>query len=322
MRTRRLSSSSYPMPFRHRDVVQREASHISVLSNEILTGLEIRETDTVLDATLGGAGHARLMCERLGKQGIFLGIDADNAALARAEVALKGVSPRVILRHGNFRNLASIVQDAEISALDKALFDLGWSGFQLAEGKGFSFLADEPLLMTYGEPGENVLTAREIVNTWEEESLVNVFDGWGEEAHARRIARGIVEARREKPIETARELAEVIRSSVPVWYRKGSASRRMHPATKTFQALRIAVNDEMGALKEGISAAWGLLRKEGRLAVITFHSVEDREVKRLFREFEAEGGVLTPKKPLKPSREELRMNPRARSAKLRIIQKH
>ncbi len=305
------------MPFRHRDVVPRETSHISVLSNEILTGLDIRETDIVLDATLGGAGHAREICAKLGKQGIFLGIDADSAAIARAEVALKDVLPRVILRHGNFRHLLHVAEALGVDALDKALFDLGWSGFQLAEGKGFSFLADEPLLMTYGEPQAGVLTAREIVNTWEEESLLNVFEGWGEEAHARRIARGIVEARREKPIETARELAEIIRSSVPPWYRKG----HLHPATKTFQALRIAVNDEMGALTEGITAAWKLLRKGGRIAVITFHSVEDREVKRLFRVFEHEGGTLIPKKPQKPSREELRVNPRARSAKLRIIQK-
>lgn len=305
------------MPFRHRGVVQREASHISVLSNEIVSGLALQETDVVLDATLGGAGHARMICEKLGKQGIFLGIDADRAAIQRAEMALNGVKPRVIIRQGNFRDLALIAREAEVPALDKALFDLGWSGFQLAEGKGFSFLADEPLLMTYGEPREGVLTAREMVNTWEEESLVNVFEGWGEEAHARRIARGIVEARRKKPIETARELAEIVRAAVPVWYRKGHT----HPATKTFQALRIAVNDEMGALTEGITAAWQLLRAGGRLAVITFHSTEDREVKRMFRAFSEMGGTLITKKPVKPSREELRTNQRARSAKLRIIQK-
>lgn len=305
------------MPFRHRDVVQREASHISVLSNEIVSGLALQEADVVLDATLGGAGHARMICEKLGKQGIFLGIDADSAAITRAEVALKGVEPRVIIRQGNFRNLVHVAREAGVPALRKALFDLGWSGFQLAEGKGFSFLADEPLLMTYGEPVEGVLTAREIVNTWEEESLMHVFEGWGEEAHAGRIARGIVEARREKPVETARELAEIVRSSVPVWYRKGHT----HPATKTFQALRIAVNDEMGALKEGITGAWEMLAKGGRLAVITFHSTEDREVKRLFNQFVTEGGVLFTKKPQKPSREELRTNPRARSAKLRIITK-
>lgn len=317
MRTRRTKSSSYPMPFRHRDVVQREASHISVLSNEIISGLAIQEADVVLDATLGGAGHARLICEKLGGQGIFLGIDADKAAIQRAEVALKDAKPRVFIRQGNFRNLVHVALEAGFDALDKALFDLGWSGFQLAEGRGFSFLADEPLLMTYGEPVEGVLTARAIVNTWEEESLIHVLEGWGEEAHAGRIARGIVEARSEKPIETARELAEIVRSSVPVWYRKGHT----HPATKTFQALRIAVNDEMGALKEGISAAWNLLRSGGRLAVITFHSTEDREVKRLFRGFVESGGMLLTKKPQKPSREELKANPRSRSAKLRIIQK-
>ena len=146
---------------------------------------------------------------------------------------------------------------------------------------------------------------------------MSILEGWGEEAHAARIARGIIAARREKSIETARELADVIRASVPVWYRKG----HLHPATKTFQALRIAVNDELGALTEGISAAWNLLNPGGRIAVITFHSVEDREVKRLFREFEKAGGRLVSKKPLKPSREELRVNPRARSAKLRIIEK-
>jgi 16S rRNA (cytosine1402-N4)-methyltransferase len=272
-----------------------------------------------VDATLGGAGHSKLIAQKLGKKGTLIGIDADAAAIERGFEALATAACRTVLIRGNFRDMHTLLAGEGIAVIDKAVFDLGWSGFQLADGRGFSFLGDEPLLMTYEQsPDENVLTARTIVNTWEEESLADVIFGWGEERYARRIARRIVETRVKHPFATARELAECIRAAVPAPYRHG----RTHPATKTFQALRIAVNDEMGALTAGLDAAWALLSQHGRIAVISFHSIEDRIVKHWMHDRVTDGtGTLLAKKPIIPTKEEIRENPRARSAKLRVIEK-
>jgi 16S rRNA (cytosine1402-N4)-methyltransferase len=172
--------------------------------------------------------------------------------------------------------------------------------------------------MTYAKHPEGILTAHVIVNKWEESSLADIIYGWGGERYSRMIAKAIVERRERKPIETSLELAEIVRDAVPLGYRRG----RLHPATRTFQALRIAVNDELGAVSQGLKAAWGLLRPKGRIAVITFHSLEDRVVKELFRSFVKTGeGTLVIKKPLAPTREEMQANPRSRSAKLRVIEK-
>jgi len=300
-------------------VGHREASHTTVLLRESVVALDLQPDDVVIDATLGGGGHAKAILEKLGKGGVFIGIDADSAAVERSRAKFKEATATIYLHTANFRSLGEVVAAHHISHITKALFDLGWSSFQLAEGRGFSFLADEPLLMTYeASPGPETLTAERIVNTWKEESIADVIFGWGEERYSRQIARAIVRARASKPIRTSRELAEIIRAAVPAFYRKG----RLHPATKTFQALRIAVNDEMGALKEGLSEAWRLLAPGGRLAAITFHSVEDREVKRLMKEWVTDGsGALLTKSPTRPSREEVLANPRARSAKLRVIEK-
>lgn len=293
--------------------------HRSVLLQEVIESLQIRPDDIVLDGTLGGAGHAKEIVHLLGTKGAFIGIDADAAAIARAKEALKDSVAKVHLVEGNFRNTGMYLDNLGVTHITKALFDLGWSGFQLTAGRGFSFLQDEPLLMTYDEdPTEHTLTAKLAVNTWKEESLADVIYGWGEERYARQIARGIVKARTTKRIETSKELAEIIRESVPAFYRRG----KLHPATKTFQALRIAVNDEMGALKYGLSSAFQKLAPGGRMAVITFHSIEDREVKRMFLEWAQNGNAeRITKSPLKPSAEELKANPRARSAKLRVLQK-
>lgn len=295
-------------------------SHKPVLLQESLETLDINEGDTVLDATLGGAGHAKEILARLGPKGIFLGIDADADAVKRAEKALAGSAARVILVEGNFRDVESYLGKHGIPHLDKAFFDLGWSSYQLDAGRGFSFLTDEPLLMTFSrEIGEHTPTAGTIVNDWQEESIADVLYGWGEEKFARKIARAIVEARQGKKIATSRELAEIVRSAVPPFYCKG----RIHPATKTFQALRIATNDEMGSLKQGLTAAWKSLNSGGRLAVLSFHSVEDREVKKLMREWEDRGeGKRVTKKTIQASREEQAANPRSRSAKLRCIEKY
>lgn len=331
MRTRRLQLSSDPMPSddEHRDATaeaEGEASsaakpeatsgHVSVLLQEVIVSLELSPADVVLDATLGGAGHAKAIADILGKNGTIIGLDADSAAIERAHRALEAVRPKVILAQGNFRKLRQTLVAQGITSIDKGLFDLGWSAYHLDSGRGFSFLKDEPLLMTYdAHPAPDAVTAEIIVNKWEEQSIADIIFGWGEERHSRRIARAIVEARKRKPIVSSRELGEIVAYATP--HRSG----RIHPATKTFQALRIAVNDEIGALKEGLEGAWKTLKEGGRLAVISFHSVEDREVKHLFNTWAKDGARRITKSPITPGKEELRGNPRSRSAKLRVIEK-
>lgn len=277
--------------------------------------LAIQAGDTVVDATLGGAGHAREIHARIGAHGKLIAFDADADAITRAHGQF-GNDMNVVLVNSNFRTLRAELESRNIASIDRALFDLGWSAYQLTGGRGFSFQSDEPLSMAYD--ASQRLTAREAVNEWGVSSLEDVLRGFGEERYARRIAQAISEEREQRPIETARQLADVVKAAVPAAYRYG----RIHPATKTFQALRIAVNDELGALADGLNGAWQLLKKDGRIGVITFHSIEDRLVKRTFVGWEKEGtGVRITKKPIVPSAEELRENPRARSAKLRVIQK-
>lgn len=320
MRTRRsASSSSDPVsssPFKNLNQ-GGQTGHRPVLLHEVLRLLDIQPDDSVVDATLGGAGHARALFEKLGPSGIFIGVDADAEAIKRAEIDLSSkATPRGYLEAANFRDLDAVLAKNRVSRITKALFDLGWSGDQLSAGRGFSFLKDEPLLMTYAnDSSQTAVTAATIVNTWSEKSIATILEGWGEERHARGIAKRIVDARQKRPIKTSRELGELVASVVP-------RRERIHPATRTFQALRIAVNDELGALKEGLHAAWTALAPGGRIAVISFHSVEDREVKLLMREWirKGEGRLLT-KSPVIPRLEERRANPRSRSAKLRVIQK-
>jgi 16S rRNA (cytosine1402-N4)-methyltransferase len=286
--------------------------HVSVLSQESLDALDIQPRDIVIDATLGGAGHATLIADKLGKDGALIGFDLDAAAIARAQKALAKEKARIVLVQANFRTMQDAVPAELIPT--KAFFDLGWSSYQLS-GRGMSFLVDEPLDMRYGD---GVLTARAIVNAWEESSLADVIYGWGEDRFARRIARAIVEARLRRPIETTRDLADIVRSAVPAPARRG----KIHPATKTFQALRIAVNDELGSLEAALDAAWRMLAPKGRIVVISFHSLEDRIVKHRFAAWEKKGeGKRLTKKPVIPQPEEIARNPRARSAKLRAIEK-
>ena len=318
MRTRHIGSSSDLVP--SKPASKDSGRHQTVLLHEAIDELLIKPTDAVVDATLGGAGHARAITDLLGEKGTFIGFDLDEDAIVRAQVALASVKPQTFLIKSNFRNIETELATRSITMIDKALYDLGWSAFQLDAGRGFSFLKDEPLLMTYGKGSETGgLTAATIVNEWGEESIADIIFGWGEERYSRRIAHVIVERRRLQPFTRATDLAEAIKSAVPAAYRHG----RLHPATKTFQALRIAVNDELGALKESLTSAWKLLSPGGRIAVITFHSIEDRIVKELFLEFERSGsGTRITRSPKKPSREEIVSNPRARSAKLRVIEKN
>lgn len=293
-----------------------EARHDTVLLEEAVEGLMAGPEDTVVDATLGGAGHFALLHAKLGHGGTLIGIDADEDALRRAEAAIAGKKgPKVVLAHDNFRNLGKILDGNGIEKIDRALFDLGWSGFHLVSGRGFSFQAHEPLLMTYGSPKEGE-SAAELINSATEEALADIIYTYGEERFARGIARAIVRMRKEHPLLTTDDLVRAVEDGTPAWYQH----RRLHPATKTFQAFRIAVNDELGALREGLSTAIDRLACKGRIAVITFHSIEDRIVKGMFRDAAYAGkGSLVNRKPLAPSTEETARNPRARSAKLRIF---
>lgn len=300
--------------------------HEPVLLQEVLTGLALQTGETVLDATLNRAGHAVELAKKVGKTGVVIGIDADSVALTEAREVLKraGVSAKVILLNGNFGNLDALLASVNVEKLDAALFDLGLSSQQLAEsGRGFSFQrSDEKLLMTFAvEGGESALTANEMLNHWREETLADIIYAYGDERFAKRIARMIVERRKEKKLETVGELVELIKRAVPAWYR--SDARRLHFATKTFQALRMAVNDELGALRAGLDAVWKKLdKRDGRLAVISFHSLEAKIVKDFSQERAREktGEILT-KHAIKPSRSEVLQNPRSRSAQLRIIRK-
>jgi len=294
--------------------------HIPVLLQPTIEQLDLKMGDVVVDATLGLAGHAKVMATRLGSTGTLIGFDADASLLAKAKENLAGVECRTVFINTNFRNIKSALDKEGIEKVDKVLFDLGLNSEQFDEsGRGFTFQKDEPLLMTLAnEIDEETLTAREIVNTWDEENIADIIYGYGEERLSRRIAKAIVEARKIKPIETTFELVEVIRQAVPVFYTK----KRIHFATKTFQALRITVNDEIGALRDGLTGAWEKLSSGGRVAVLSFHSLEARAVKEFFKAKVAEGtGKLVNKKIVKPSREEELTNPRSRSAQLRVITK-
>jgi 16S rRNA (cytosine1402-N4)-methyltransferase len=296
--------------------------HQTVLLNEAIELLDVQPTDVVIDGTIGGAGHFTKFLDALGTEGTLIGIDADEEAIARAQKVLDARSekPEVYLCEDNFRNLDQILASKGIAEIDKSLFDLGWSGFQLARGRGFSFQNDEPLLMTYGDPkkeGCQGVAAADVLNSASEETIADILYTLGEEQFSRRIAHAVIETRAHEKILTTAQLVALIKRATPEWYQH----RRLHPATKTFQALRIYVNDELGALREGVAAAISCTREGGRIAVISFHSIEDRIVKNLFRDEVVKGtGTLVTRKPLTPSPEELSENPRARSAKLRVFQ--
>ncbi len=296
-----------------------EARHESVLMDETLAALRVQPSDTVVDATLGGAGHFAALLAALGEGGVIVGIDADRGAVERGREAYardrRPERPVAHLVNDNFRNLARILERLGISPVNAILFDLGWSGYQIAAPRGFSFQNDEPLLMTYGEGGE---TAADIVNRSSEAELADIIFTYGEERFARPIARAILEARARERILTTGALVAAIKAGTPSWYHE----QKIHPATRTFQALRIAVNDEIGALREGLAAAISSLAPCGRLAVISFHSIEDRIVKNALRDAAYAGrGTLSPKKPIVPTRSEILRNRRARSAKLRVFER-
>lgn len=302
--------------------LQSDIHHVPVLLQECIDGLQIDANGIYIDGTLGGAGHSEEIAKHLSKQGMLIGCDIDHDAIMRAQVRLKSYPCKKHFVHDNFRNLTHILDQLGISGISGILLDLGWSSFQIADpDRGLSFLHDGPLDMNLskGMAGDR-LTAYEIVNTWSEETLADIFYGYGDEVKARVIARHIVSIRRTHPIQTTHDLANAVIDAM--YTKKRPTHFKIHPATRVFQALRIAVNDELQAVTDGIHAGISSLSPGGRFVIITFHSGEDRIVKHLFKSAVGQGiATLVVKKPIIPQLSEIRDNPRSRSAKLRIIEK-
>lgn len=294
--------------------------HQTVLLKEAIDGLSLEEGDIVIDCTVGAGGHSEEICRQFGKKVRIVALDLDSDALDRSENRLSGMDCDITFHLANFRDFEKALKETDISKVDGFLLDLGFSSYQLEDsGRGISFQKEEPLTMTLKkEVSESDITASMIVNEWSEESIANILYGYGNERFSRRIAREIVLSREKGPINTTTDLVNIINRAVPFFYKNS----RINPATKTFQALRIAVNDELGSLNEFLEKSIEYLNPGGRISIISFHSLEDRLVKQFFKKLKQEQKALVlTKKPIIPSEEELKSNPRSRSAKLRIIQK-
>ncbi len=298
--------------------------HNPVLLQEVLEHLDLKPGAIVMDGTLGSGGHSEAILEKIGPSGRLIGFDQDPEAIARCRALFQG-DLRVTLIHENFRNLEKVFSGLGVAAFDAVLLDIGTSSEQLADGKrGFSFQTEGELDMRMNP--EVGLKASELLAQMSEVELADLFYHYGEEHHSRRFARVIVERRREQPIRTIEDLNQTLELALPAHMRFKKGQRpswaRRHPATKVFQALRIGVNDELEALKEGAVAAFNHLKNGGRLGIISFHSIEDRIVKQQFRKWDdEERGNLIFRKPVVANRSEILNNPRARSAKLRVIEK-
>ena len=329
------SSQSFP-PASQALPEEREYIHKTVLLHESIDGLAIEADDIYLDGTLGSAGHAAYALSKYPSITV-IGIDQDKEALVRSQARLDAITGKgkadaaatakshIFLVNDSFRHMDRVIESvsAELGGathVHRIMLDLGLSSDQFeTSGRGFSFKNNEPLLMTFKKDSTSDLTARQIVNTWDEENIADIIYGYGEERYARRIAREIVSERAERPIETTFDLVEIIKKATPSHYHHG----KIHPATRTFQALRITVNDEINALKDGLAKGLDQLTPAGRMAVISFHSIEDRIVKHFYKEKAATGDfTIMTKRPITPTEAELAANPRSRSAKLRIIQKN
>lgn len=338
MRCRRRAGNDEAAAATKRDgILEQETKgfeHISVLKEEVLEGLNIRQGGSYLDGTLGGAGHAAEILKRAGEGGILYGCDQDKEALAAAEKHLKETCPQGNFRlfHTNYENVVTLLKEEGVRGVDGILLDLGVSSYQLDNAdRGFSYREDAPLDMRMDT--EQSLTAAQIVNTWEERELFRIIRDYGEELFAKNIAKHIVKRREEKTIETTGELNEIIRAAIPAKMRAEGG----HPSKRTFQAIRIACNRELEVLENSLDGMIDLLNPGGRLAVISFHSLEDRIVKNAFRT--AESPCICPKsfpvcvcgrvskgrcvnrKPILPGEDELARNPRSKSSKLRIFEK-
>ncbi|MCR5107890.1 MAG: 16S rRNA (cytosine(1402)-N(4))-methyltransferase RsmH [Lachnospiraceae bacterium] len=308
-----------------------EFDHRSVMLEEIIEGLEIKPEGTYVDGTLGGGGHSYEILKRLKGQGSLIGIDQDEAAIEAASERLKGFENKIIVRD-NYKNIRDVVLGNHKGNVDGIILDLGVSSYQLdTPERGFSYNKEAPLDMRMDQRSEK--TARDIVNGYGYDELVGMIRDYGEEPFAKNIARHIVNAREKAPIETTTELAALIREAIPAKAR----SRKGHPAKQTFQAIRIELNEELDVLRDTIETMIDLLNEDGRLCIITFHSLEDRIVKTAFRKAEdpcicpkrfpvcvcgrKPKGIVITKKPIVPSEKECEDNPRSKSAKLRIFER-
>ena len=308
------------------------AGHVSVLLDECIKYLDIKPDGIYVDGTLGLGGHSSEIAKRLGEGGRLIAIDRDLASIERASARLAPWADRVTIVHGNFRDVAAILDEQGVPAVDGMLFDLGVSSPQLDDGqRGFSYMQDAPLDMRM-DPSDNV-DAWFIVNRWPEEKIARILHDYGDERYAKRIASAIVARRQEKEIETTLELVDVIKSAMPA----AALREKQHPAKRSFQAIRIAVNDELSAVSQMMETAPDRLKPGGRLCVISFHSLEDRIIKNAIHE--RENGCTCPReapvctcgfvqtlrsvtrKPVTPTDEELVLNPRSRSAKLRVAER-
>lgn len=312
--------------------MQSEFKHISIMPDEVIEYLNIKPDGIYVDGTLGGGGHALLVAGRLSGQGRLIGIDQDGDAIRAAGERLADYRDRVEIVRDNYSSMRKILEDRSIDRVDGILLDLGVSSWQLDQGqRGFSYREDAPLDMRMDQRQD--LTAADIVNDYSETDLFHVIRNYGEDPFAKNIAKHIVRARAEKPVETTGQLADIIKAAIPAKVRKGGG----HPAKRTFQALRIEVNQELEVLKSNLEDMVDLLNDGGRICVITFHSLEDRIVKKTFRACEnpcicppefpvctcgkvSKGRVLT-RKPVLPDPNELEENSRARSAKLRVFER-
>lgn len=290
--------------------------HIPVLLKETIELLNPQPNENFIDCTVGEAGHTIAILQKTAPGGKVLGIDLDVDTIDEAKKKTKIFGERIILVQDNFQNLENITERYNFKNISGILFDIGMSSRSIEiSGRGFSFLKDEPLLMNYG--GDALWTAGEIVNKWAPQDLEELFTKYGEERFSKSIAKKIVEVRKEKPIKTTFDLVEIVKSATPSFYHH----RKIHPATLTFQAIRMAVNNELNSLIKGLEGAMNILEDGGRLGVISFHSLEDRIVKNFFRDKKGQLEILT-KKPIIPSVNESYGNPRSRSAKLRVAVLH
>ena len=309
-----------------------EFKHTSVLFAECMEGLNIRPDGVYVDGTLGGGGHSEGICRRLGKQGMLIGIDRDRDALNAAEKRLSDYTCRKVFVQSNYSDIKDVLAELEIESIDGALLDLGVPSFQPDNPeRGFSYMQEAPLDMRMSQDDD--FTAYDVVNTYDADELKNVIHKYGEERWASRIADFVVKARKDKPIETTGQLVDIIKAAIPASARRDGP----HPAKRTFQAIRIEVNDELGQLERAVDEFCDVLAPGGRLCIITFHSLEDRIVKDIInrrinpctcpKEFPVcvcgKIGDIKKKsnKPIAPTAAEIERNPRARSAKLRIAEK-
>jgi len=293
--------------------------HIPVLQKEVLQHLDPKPNENFIDCTINGGGHALAILERTEPEGKLLGIEWDEEIIRQFKLKVQSskFKNRLILVNNNFTNLVEITKSQKFRAVKGILFDLGMSSWHLEEsGRGFSFLKKEPLDMRYNP--QNPLTAEKIINYWSASEIEKILRDYGEEPFARPIAKNIIEFRKIKPIINTAQLVEIIKKSLPQRFQQ----RKIHPATKTFQALRIAVNDELNNLEKVLSQTLEVLKPGGRIAIISFHSLEDRIVKNFFKDKAKENLIKQiTKKPITPFRKEIKINPRSRSAKLRVGQK-